>query len=104
MEVEELTATMGKYYGARIVTAIVGIETDVNKVETVAAQIVKYQNVEDIFVVTGDYDIILKVRFPDYEEFQNFLVHDLGKIDGIKRTRTMMVLTIKKEMGQKIGE
>lgn len=104
MEVEELTATMGKYYGARIVTALVGIETDVNKVEAVANAIVKFQNVEDIFVVTGDYDIVLKVRFPDYEVFQDFLVNDLGRIDGIKRTRTMMVLTIKKEMGQRIGE
>ncbi len=104
MEVEELTATMGKYYGARIVTAIVGIEADVNKVENIAGSIVRFKNVEDVFVVTGDYDILLKVRFPDYEEFQGFLVNDLGRIDGIKRTRTMMVLTIKKEMGQKIGE
>ncbi len=29
MEIEELTATMGKYYGERIVTALVGVECDV---------------------------------------------------------------------------
>ncbi len=104
MEIEELTASMGKYYGERIVTAIIGIECDVNKVDIVAVAAAKLPNVEDAFVVTGDYDIILKVRFPDYDEFQHFLVEKVGKISGIKKTRTMMVLSIKKEMGQKIGE
>jgi DNA-binding Lrp family transcriptional regulator len=104
MEIEELTASMGKYYGERIVTAIIGIECDVNKVDIVAVAAAKLPNVEDAFVVTGDYDIILKVRFPDYDEFQHFLVEKVGKINGVKKTRTMMVLSIKKEMGQKIGE
>ncbi|MCL6090622.1 MAG: Lrp/AsnC ligand binding domain-containing protein [Candidatus Thermoplasmatota archaeon] len=104
MEIEELTASMGKYYGERIVTAIIGIECDVNKVDIVAVAAAKLPNVEDAFVVTGDYDIILKVRFPDYDEFQHFLVEKVGKISGVKKTRTMMVLSIKKEMGQKIGE
>ena len=104
MEIEELRTTMGKYYDARIVTAVVGVETEINRVDAVASQLVKHQNVQDAFIVTGDYDIILKVRFPDYEDFQGFLVHDLGKIEGVKRTKTMMVLSIKKEMGQKIGE
>ena len=104
MEIEELTATMGKYYGQRIVTALIGIECDVNKVEKVASAVTTFQNVEDAFVVTGDYDIVLKVRFPHYDEFQDFLVESLGKLDGVRRLRTMMVLSIRKEMGQKIGE
>lgn len=104
MEVEELTATMGKYYGERIVTALIGIESDVNKVDTVASAVTDFSNVEDAFVVTGDYDILLKVRFPHYDDFQNFLVDKLGKLEGVRRIRTMMVLSIKKEMGQKIGE
>lgn len=104
MEIEELTATMGKYYGERIVTALIGVECDVNKVEKVASAVTTFKNVEDAFVVTGDYDLVLKVRFPRYDEFQHFLVENLGKLDGIKRMKTMMVLSIKKEMGQKIGE
>lgn len=104
MEVEELTATMEKYYGKRIVTALIGIEADVNMVDTVASAVIGFSNVEDAFVTTGDYDIILKVRFPHYDDFQKFLVEDLGKLDGVRRIKTMMVLSIKKEMGQKIGE
>ena len=46
----------------------------------------------------------LSLRFPHYDEFQDFLVGSLGKLDGVRRLRTMMVLSIKKEMGQKIGE
>lgn len=104
MEVEELTATMGKYYDKRIVTALVGIECDVNKVDNVASAVTDFSNVEDVFVTTGDYDIIIKVRFPLYDDFQKFLIEDLGKLSGVRRIKTMMALSIKKEMGQKIGE
>ncbi|HLH86759.1 MAG TPA: Lrp/AsnC ligand binding domain-containing protein [Thermoplasmataceae archaeon] len=102
MDVEELTATFGKYYTDKIVTAIIGVETDVNRVENVASVISEVSYVEDVFIVTGDYDLVLKVRFPNFEDFQEFLVNRLAKTPGVKRSKTMMVLGVKKEMGQKM--
>ncbi|MCL4420309.1 MAG: Lrp/AsnC ligand binding domain-containing protein [Candidatus Thermoplasmatota archaeon] len=103
MDSEELSVSMEKYYGERIVTALIGIETDMDMVETVGEKFSTMKHVEDVFVVTGDYDIMLKVRFPDYNEFQDFLVKELVNVEGVKKSKTMMVLSIKKEMGRRIG-
>jgi|YelNatPaOPRAMG01_1025707.scaffolds.fasta_scaffold10300_7 DNA-binding Lrp family transcriptional regulator len=104
MEVQtEMTGTLGKYYGNKIVTALIGIETDVNLVETIGRELAKENNVEDVLIVTGQFDIVLKVRFPDYEEFQRFIVNRLSRMSGIKGSKTMMVLSIKKEMGKNLG-
>ena len=104
MEVQtEMTGTLGKYYGNKIVTALIGIETDVNLVETIGRELAKENNVEDVLIVTGQFDIVIKVRFPDYEEFQRFVVNRLSRMNGIKESKTMMVLSIKKEMGKNLG-
>jgi DNA-binding Lrp family transcriptional regulator len=103
MDSEELSVSMEKYYGERIVTALIGIEADMDMVEAVGEKLSTMKHVEDVFVVTGDYDIMLKVRFPDYNEFQDFLVKELVNVEGVKKSKTMMVLSIKKEMGRRIG-
>ncbi|MCL4444059.1 MAG: Lrp/AsnC ligand binding domain-containing protein [Candidatus Thermoplasmatota archaeon] len=101
---DNITGTLGEYYRQKIVTAIVGVEADINSVDRIIKEIAGYTNVDDEYVVTGEYDIILKVRFPDYSGLQKFLVDDLGKIAGIKRTKTMMALSVVKESGKKIME
>ncbi len=103
MDSEELSVSMERYYEERIVTAVIGIETDMEMVDLVGDKFASMKHVEDVFVVTGDYDIMLKVRFPDYNEFQNFLVKELVNVEGVKKSKTMMVLAIKKEMGKRIG-
>lgn len=104
MAIAEITSTIGKYYNDKIVTAVVGIETDVSRVDQIGKELAGENNVEDVFIVTGEYDILIKVRFPDYEALQKFLVGRLSKITGVKGSKTMMVVSIKKDMGQTMGE
>jgi len=104
MTIADMSGTLGEYYKQKIVTAIVGIEADINSVDSIMKEISGFSNVEDEYVVTGEYDLILKVRFPDYSSLQKFLVEDLGKITGVKKTKTMMALSVVKESGKKIME
>ncbi len=87
-----------EYYDNRIVTALIGIEADINNVEKIGKLIGENKNVEEVFIVTGDYDIIIKVRFPDYMSLEKFIVNELNSIQGIKKSKTMMVLSIIKDM------
>ncbi len=87
-----------EYYDNRIVTALIGIEADINNVEKIGKLIGEKKNVEEVFIVTGDYDIIIKVRFPDYMSLEKFIVNELNSIEGIKKSKTMMVLSIIKDM------
>lgn len=100
----EISKELDEYYTNKIVTALVGIEADVSRVEAIGNDLAKENYTEDVFIVTGEYDLVVKVRFPNYEELQSFLVGRLSKITGIRGSKTMMVLTIKKDMGQKMGE
>ncbi|MHB1439107.1 MAG: Lrp/AsnC family transcriptional regulator [Cuniculiplasma sp.] len=88
---------LDRVFDRKIVTALVGLRVEINRVENIAAEIVSEPHVEDVFVVTGDFDIIIKVRFPDYAEFQKYILNKLSKISGVRDSKTMMVVSIKKE-------
>jgi Lrp/AsnC family transcriptional regulator, leucine-responsive regulatory protein len=47
--------------------------------------------------VTGESSLLLKVRVPDMRELQRLLLHELGGHEGVRRTRTVMVLSTAKE-------
>ncbi len=53
----------------------------------------KHRNdVEDVALVTGLRDIIMKVRVSNIEELNQFVTRDLRTIYGVKSTETMVVL------------
>jgi len=48
--------------------------------------------------VTGEFSLLLKIRVRDMEALQNLLLRRLNALDGVRQTRTVMVLsTIKEE-------
>ncbi|EQB68944.1 MAG: AsnC family transcriptional regulator [Thermoplasmatales archaeon Gpl] len=97
MQNSGLDVDLDRVFDRKIVTALVGMRVEINRVENIAAEIVSEPHVEDVFVVTGDFDIIVKVRFPDYNEFQKYILNKLSKISGVRDSKTMMVVSIKKE-------
>lgn len=84
-----------------VVTAMVHLKADTSKIETISASLSELNFIEDIYLVTGNWDMILKVRFPDVNQMRNFLVKDLRKVDGIKDSYTSMVISIFKDRGVK---
>ena len=50
-------------------------------------------NVEEIYEVTGEFDVVTLVSAADIEEFRDFLKNKLLKIKGIKSTVTSIVLS-----------
>ena len=55
-------------------------------------------HIKDVFGVTGEYDLILKLKFSDIEEFNKFII-SLRKNTAIKKTQTMIAtIGIKEEI------
>ena len=50
-------------------------------------------NVEEVYEVTGEFDVVTLVSAADIEEFRDFLKNKLLKIKGIKSTVTSIVLS-----------
>lgn len=56
----------------------------------------KNKHIKEVFGVTGEYDLLIKLKFKDVEEFNNFLLK-LRKEPSIAKTLTMIVTTDIKE-------
>lgn len=56
------------------------------------------KHIKEVFGVTGDYDLILKLKFGDIEEFNKFVI-DLRKNKSVLKTTTMVAtINIKEEI------
>jgi Lrp/AsnC family leucine-responsive transcriptional regulator len=103
-EGNEIDTVMSSYYGEEQVTAIINLKVDTKAADTIAEKVSKYALVEDVFLVTGDTDIVVKTKFHNYNQLKRFLVDDISTIDGVKDTKTLMVVTTFKERGTIISE
>lgn len=63
----------------------------------VAQKIAKFPEVQEVQIITGDWDLVVKIRCKGAEEVGNFVVDRLRPIKGVERTSTCMVLDTAKE-------
>lgn len=98
-EKSEYEAVISTYYGDDQVTALIHLKVDTKDAEKIAEKISGYLVVEDVFLVTGDTDIVAKVKVQTYNQLKRFLVDDLSNINGVKDTKTLMVVSTFKERG-----
>ncbi|MGP8076156.1 MAG: Lrp/AsnC family transcriptional regulator [Thermoplasmata archaeon] len=89
-----------KVWGEESVVALIALKVETAEADNVASEIAKFTEVEDDFLVTGDTDIYLKVRFPHYEELKEFVLHRLPAVRGIRESKTLLVVTAYKEGGE----
>lgn len=97
--VQEIEKVMTSLYEGERVAAIISLKVDTKEVDKVAGEIAKFDAIQDLFLVTGDTDLIAKARFVDYKKLKEFVVSSLAPIPGIKDTKTLMVVTTYKEGG-----
>jgi DNA-binding Lrp family transcriptional regulator len=74
----------------RVITAIVLVETQVARVPEVAAAIAELDGVSEVYSVTGDVDLVVMVRVREHEQLSEVIADRLGKVDGVRSTRTYL--------------
>ena len=95
--ITEYEKDVSKYYGTDMVTAIITLRVDTKEVDTVARSIADLEPVKDLYLVTGDTDLVVKATFKNYQDFKEFVVGRVGNIKGVLDTSTGMVVTKYKE-------
>ena len=84
-------------------TAIVLIRANPKAYSGILDAIKKLDDVYEVFDVTGEYYAILKIRTAGTEELSKIIDDEIGLIDGILGTETIIVLrTLKEELGVNI--
>jgi DNA-binding Lrp family transcriptional regulator len=76
--------------------AFVNIFVESPTLDDVVRALAEMPNVEELYEVTGEFDIVTLVSAADIEEFRDFLKNKLLKIKGIKSTVTSIVLAAPK--------
>jgi len=63
----------------------------------VAREIAKFPEVQEVHIITGDWDMLLKVRVRSVEELGRFIVDKLRRVVGVEKTLTSVSLEVVKE-------
>ncbi|WP_191564218.1 Lrp/AsnC family transcriptional regulator [Janibacter melonis] len=71
-----------------MITAIVLINADVDRIPEVAQSIAEIDGVSEVYSVAGDADLIAMVRVRQHEELNDVIADRLNKVTGIIGTST----------------
>ena len=73
-----------------------GIEEPLDQ-RDIARRIGKFPEVLEMHLITGDWDILIKVKAKDVDEVGKFVVDKLRKLVGVEKTLSCMVYGTEKE-------
>ncbi|WP_214110609.1 Lrp/AsnC family transcriptional regulator [Acrocarpospora catenulata] len=71
-----------------MVTAIVHINADVDRIPEVAQAIADLDGVSEVYSITGEFDLLAMVRVARYEEIAEVVPGRLNKVPGVLHTET----------------
>lgn len=72
--------------------------------DNVISDLAKLDNLQELFEVTGEFDIITIVSASDIEQFRDIIKNKIMKIKGVKSTVSSFVLKTYKGPKCEIGE
>lgn len=100
MNIEEESEVSFEEVRDKSVRAMIFLRLNVENSDEVAREVASYVNVEDVFLVTGNEDMAIKAYFDNYDELKEFLTMKLNQIDGVKDSKSMMIVSSYKERNE----
>lgn len=67
--------------------------------ESVADAVMRYEEVESVYLMSGSYDLLAVVNGKDFKDIAFFVARKLATLDGVKSTATHFVLSRYKDRG-----
>ncbi|MBM6402440.1 Lrp/AsnC family transcriptional regulator [Phycicoccus sonneratiae] len=71
-----------------MITAIVLITADVDRIPEVAQEIAELEGVTEVYSVAGDADLVAMVRVRRHEALADVIADRLNKVEGVTGTNT----------------
>ncbi len=75
---------------------LIGIQVDPDKIDQVADELARLDEVNWVTATTGAYDVFAWATFESAEALGVFLRTQVGKITGVRRSETFVSLDVKK--------
>lgn len=77
-----------------MVTAVVLLNVDRDKVNAVAEKIADLDGVTEVYSVAGRYDLAVIVRVKDNERLADVVTKEIRKVDGIEKSETLIAFRV----------
>jgi len=71
-----------------MITAIVFVQAEVDRIPEVAESIAALPGVSEVYSVTGGIDLVALVRVREHDELANVIADKLNKVSGVLETET----------------
>ncbi len=72
------------------VTAFVMIKTEGRRTSEVAQHIADIEHVAEVYSVTGEYDLIVILHLPAYEQLAEVVPDQIALVEGVIETETVL--------------
>jgi len=99
-EKSDYEKAISRYYEGDRVRTVIQMKVDTKAADAIADKVATLPEIEDLFLVIGDADLIGKASFENYSALKKFIVDRLSKIEGMRDTKTLMIVTTFKERGE----
>jgi Lrp/AsnC family transcriptional regulator for asnA, asnC and gidA len=76
--------------------ALIGVQVDPNRMDSVAADLSKFREVSQVSLATGAFDLFAWVNVRSSDELGQFLKSKVGAVNGVRRTETFVILATPK--------
>ena len=70
-------------------------EVEVGREKEVSEELAKVDGVAEVYVLTGEYDVLVKIDVEKPEEALDLIMDKIRKINGIAETRTIFAKKVK---------
>jgi DNA-binding Lrp family transcriptional regulator len=71
-----------------VVTAIVLVKADIQRIPEVGEMIAQLPEVSEVYSVTGEFDLVAMVRVRQHEQLADVIPGRLNKVPGVTSTET----------------
>ena len=82
------------------IAAIVGLDVEREHIISVAKKLSEYPFVENVYAMTGPFDIIIQLTLASTTALHDFLVSELANVPGIKDSESYMIGRVFKHAGR----
>lgn len=73
-----------------MINAIILINTERTKVNTVAEQLVSLPGIAEVYSVSGRFDLVAIIKLPNADDLAELMTEQVIKIEGITHTESMV--------------
>ena len=77
-----------------MVTAIVLLTVERDKINTIAEQIAEMKGVSEVYSVGGRFDLVSIIRVKNNEQLAELVTGNMLRVDGIKTSETLIAFKV----------